>query len=190
MRGKGFPYIITSTGSRITPAYAGKSAQISRFFFVQRDHPRLCGEKQCLYNFLTIFQGSPPPMRGKVQRTLQAGLHDGITPAYAGKSIGAVLVIMLKQNHPRLCGEKSMPLQQRMVYQGSPPPMRGKEIVYCGCYIVSRITPAYAGKRTIFQQGQKISGDHPRLCGEKNAYEGNAIVGIRITPAYAGKSLL
>ena len=32
---------------------------------------------------------------------------------------------------------------------------------------MNRITPAYAGKSTIVQHGSIVSGDHPRLCGEK-----------------------
>ena len=49
------------------------------------------------------------------------------------------------------------------------------------------ITPAYAGKSSIYTSSVSVFTDHPRLCGEKGigetAYEGNA----RITPAYAGK---
>ena len=31
----------------------------------------------------------------------------------------------------------------------------------------ARITPAYAGKSTKYEYGERELGDHPRLCGEK-----------------------
>ncbi len=70
------------------------------------------------------------------------------------------------------------------------------------------ITPAYAGKRSGRSIGRRLSGDHPRVCGEKYLFftEGLFLAGSpprmrgkvvykkstlstkRITPAYAGKS--
>ena len=66
MRGKEYGNIVEISGSRITPAYAGKSA-------VQRGD-------------ITGMSGSPPPMRGKVRRNFPTKGDIGITPAYAGKS--------------------------------------------------------------------------------------------------------
>ena len=86
MRGKGFPYIITSTGSRITPAYAGKSLLHRNNQDQNEDHPRLCGEKATMRRFSCTLSGSPPPMRGKVRETLHIINNYRITPAYAGKS--------------------------------------------------------------------------------------------------------
>ena len=73
---------------------------------------------------------------------------------------------------------------------------------------VVRITPAYAGKSSLFPRSSVILEDHPRLCGEKppSACTGGRCGGSpppmrgkdlsagqlrrnhRITPAYAGKS--
>ena len=70
------------------------------------------------------------------------------------------------------------------------------------------ITPAYAGKRPPPSDGSPATGDHPRVCGEKDYLKDieGVIVGSpprmrgkadsedaedeggRITPAYAGKS--
>ena len=50
----------------ITPAYAGKRFSIGWMSLSQRDHPRLCGEKQ--------------------RQDLSFPHDRGITPAYAGKS--------------------------------------------------------------------------------------------------------
>ena len=45
MRGKGYVWRLKGTFNRITPAYAGKSMELSSNIMVLKDHPRLCGEK-------------------------------------------------------------------------------------------------------------------------------------------------
>ena len=65
MRGKGSGNSIPHQGKGITPAYAGKSLKLLSCFFVNQDHPRLCGEKLVMTSFNALFRGSPPPMRGK-----------------------------------------------------------------------------------------------------------------------------
>ena len=65
-------------------------------------------------------------MRGKAVEFYVDFVHDGITPAYAGKSDAHMALITTFGDHPRLCGEKQ---QQQDIFRwipGSPPPMRGK----------------------------------------------------------------
>ena len=85
-------------------------------------------------------------MRGKVasEKTLLIGT--GITPAYAGKSLFCTCIQMCSEDHPRLCGEKSMVEAILCFLSGSPPPMRGKEVIPGKIAKPYRITPAYAGK--------------------------------------------
>ena len=45
--------------------------------------------------------------------------------------------------------------------------MRGKVIRALECAAIIRITPAYAGKREEQHAAEDVTGDHPRLCGEK-----------------------
>ena len=45
MRGKVMMKVLISKQSRITPAYAGKSALLCIGGGVVEDHPRVCGEK-------------------------------------------------------------------------------------------------------------------------------------------------
>ena len=66
MRGKVWGIQSTTTHSRITPAYAGKSCTLYVFFANSWDHPRLCGEKRVRSVHTFTALGSPPPMRGKV----------------------------------------------------------------------------------------------------------------------------
>ena len=90
---------------------------------------------------------------------------------------------------------------------GSPPPMRGKDMVNQTAAACAWITPAYAGKSVPESATHRNKQDHPRLCGEKlsripakvsemgspppmRGKEKKQTAGIsliRITPAYAGK---
>ena len=54
-----------STRAGITPACAGKSTCFVVIGGLNKDHPRMCGEK-CYWGPLTQnFSGSPPHVRGK-----------------------------------------------------------------------------------------------------------------------------
>ena len=147
-------------------------------------------------------------MRGKVNRGATPRVCGRITPAYAGKSVKKSQPFSARQDHPRLCGEKSTLSQRFFRKTGSPPPMRGKDRSIRRFFPKSRITPAYAGKSTLSRRVDKHNKDHPRLCGEKPDWDGldKTAQGspppmrgkvfimlarsyfFRITPAYAGKS--
>ena len=91
---------------------------------------------------------------------------------------------------------------------GSPPRMRGKEILHGDRSAPKGITPAYAGKRRGKRQQEEHPWDHPRVCGEKKMWKRplpvtlgspprmrgkvcgrfEAAAPAGITPAYAGKS--
>ena len=115
----------------------------------------------------------------------------------------------LVKDHPRVCGEKYSTRPYLSDEWGSPPRMRGKVLKTPNGEATERITPAYAGKRHVCNAPCKGMGDHPRVCGEKDAemavlsqemgspprMRGKAVMpstrmsAARITPAYAGKSL-
>ena len=65
-------------------------------------------------------------MRGKAENLDKRIRANGITPAYAGKSMQTITTALVNGDHPRLCGEKAGCLVSLIVYRGSPPPMRGK----------------------------------------------------------------
>ena len=77
---------------RITPAYAGKRCNELIRFCEAKDHPRLCGEKQYVWNFWLAYEGSPPPMRGKGLVCGDPCVNHRITPAYAGKRVSSILL--------------------------------------------------------------------------------------------------
>ena len=167
MRGKAVSGQSPPTRYRITPAYAGKSGRGSTSCFLYRDHPRLCGEKLERIRLYKPDSGSPPPMRGKVYAAVSMPDTVGITPAYAGKSQHGERDSGKSEDHPRLCGEKHISNIFLVPSRGSPPPMRGKEYLRYSCRNRSRITPAYAGKRSGDCFWFCCIWDHPRLCGEK-----------------------
>ena len=65
MRGKAPAKAQRRALARITPAYAGKSAESGLTRWEGGDHPRLCGEKNSCMFCKGFRSGSPPPMRGK-----------------------------------------------------------------------------------------------------------------------------
>ncbi len=171
MRGKARKRVFFWKSLRITPAYAGKSFLHPRRRRMQKDHPRLCGEKFKIAFVLFALSGSPPPMRGKVFLAPLVLSVIRITPAYAGKSSVFPRSSVILEDHPRLCGEKAAGHRTRQGNPGSPPPMRGKAQGTALNRERTRITPAYAGKSDVAQSVAQQTKDHPRLCGEKNRRE-------------------
>ena len=86
MRGKVSTIEQNAPAIGITPAYAGKSLYHRAKCSGDRDHPRLCGEKDASKVSIYAAEGSPPPMRGKGTVFTNFSKCGRITPAYAGKS--------------------------------------------------------------------------------------------------------
>ena len=112
--------------------------------------------------------GSPLRMRGKVCRYREQTGLSGITPAYAGKRVTSQEVAVLRYYHPCVCGEKGPMNTADTLRMGSPLRMRGKVHSSDNPTTDLRITPAYAGKRTLSNVFEALSGDHPCVCGEKS----------------------
>ena len=193
---------------RITPACAGKRPLGATRITPAWDHPRMCGEK-CMKSGLRVSDvGSPPHVRGKAVVILLCVATYRITPACAGKSLTAKQKGILRRDHPRMCGEKSVAYLFLLPFQGSPPHVRGKVARGGSRYREQRITPACAGKSASDAEFAKEKMDHPRMCGEKQTQHVIDTVRkgspphvrgkvlhiplhrrtLRITPACAGKS--
>ena len=112
---------------RITPACAGKRRQTWLRSSGLEDHPRMCGEKRCLFADRWFARGSPPHVRGKGILHPMHCPHGRITPACAGKSLPKPVTDIADT--------------------GSPPHVRGKDHRFFFNYSSLRITPACAGKR-------------------------------------------
>ena len=76
--------IVGSDSSRITPAYAGITCNMSIVFLILRDHPRVCGNYPHKVQKVDSMSGSPPRMRELPSVATPMRKLQGITPAYAG----------------------------------------------------------------------------------------------------------
>ena len=147
VRGKAEWENLIGSDVRITPACAGKREQRGSNSQWLKDHPRVCGEKVLLRLKHSRKLGSPPRVRGKVDRTTRHLSAGGITPACAGKSSCRPCLPEQQRDHPRVCGEKNGENGLTFHQMGSPPRVRGKAIQQRPDYSDHGITPACAGKR-------------------------------------------
>ena len=92
---------------RITPAYAGKTADNTRVPFGSQDHPRVCGKDMDGKFIDGIEAGSPPRMRERLMADIPRHYFFRITPAYAGKTAKANFGLWVARDHPRVCGKDS-----------------------------------------------------------------------------------
>ena len=152
--------------------------------------------------------GSPPRGRGKAWPPKAGGWVPGITPAWAGKSPRPTSTLWSSRDHPRVGGEKAPQGQRLNLILGSPPRGRGKAPSFRDLRHWHRITPAWAGKSIRCTSTTRLIRDHPRVGGEKAAFQiitlpfqgspprgrGKGQTERRggrwpgITPAWAGKS--
>ena len=64
MRGTRMPFNAIHADGGIIPAYAGNTSPRIRSRTQSWDHPRVCGEHQCIVCYDFLVQGSSPRMRG------------------------------------------------------------------------------------------------------------------------------
>ena len=166
------------------------------------------GENFVYSPFSSVCTGSPPLARGKLSSKESRRDLGRITPACAGKTRYRLNLNTSSQDHPRLRGENICWIMISVRMVGSPPLARGKQIYASKVYASKGITPACAGKTSIFNCNFDICQDHPRLRGENECCfdcDGLALgspplargklrvssahgVQERITPACAGKT--
>ena len=153
----------------ITPAGAGKTNREERDGYIKTDHPRRCGENAQMGRMRDVNLGSPPQVRGKLNKSCVNFRRQRITPAGAGKTQRKSTFVCTPKDHPRRCGENSDKTQTVFRLLGSPPQVRGKLVVFFLSNAYTRITPAGAGKTRAERQITEQKTDHPRRCGENRA---------------------
>ena len=194
---------------RITPARAGKSGAPRRALRRAWDHPRACGEERTSPVRTLVGMGSPPRVRGRAGSSTASSPSPRITPARAGKRSKLPCLANKKRDHPRACGEEASCHRSRALARGSPPRVRGRDVLPRVFVQPAGITPARAGKRYCRKDHTALRRDHPRACGEE-AIKGSGASHLmgspprvrgrgvtfedtkytcRITPARAGKSV-
>ena len=126
VRGKHLPRKTLGTGSRITPACAGKTMNALTITLRSTDHPRVCGENDYEPFHYWISGGSPPRVRGKQNVEEIQDWGPRITPACAGKTLSTFSALPPPADHPRVCGENIARAEMFAGQGGSPPRVRGK----------------------------------------------------------------
>ena len=159
------PHFALSVG--IIPACAGKSSGVSPCTCAGADHPRLRGEKSVLLSIHFPPHGSSPLARGKGVIYVAMSARAGIIPACAGKRDDRRGGGRIRQDHPRLRGEKALQYPAMIREPGSSPLARGKVRYVVQTYSRLRIIPACAGKSGPSSRYAGRFTDHPRLRGEK-----------------------
>ena len=150
----------------IIPASAGSTPRTAGFVLAWEDHPRLCGEHFEEMVAELSSMGSSPLVRGARDREHSLYLWPGIIPACAGSTASVQPTPSLDWDHPRLCGEHSVPQGQRSESKGSSPLVRGARPSRPRERAEFGIIPACAGSTPFRRPSRRSSRDHPRLCGE------------------------
>ena len=151
---------------RIIPACAGNMRRPHEYTVIRGDHPRVCGEYK-IEAFLNIpVTGSSPRVRGIYDLDLFFECVTGIIPACAGNISYARDIYRVSKDHPRVCGEYSLPLAGPKYTPGSSPRVRGISQGAITQWASGRIIPACAGNIAHIWFLSIRNEDHPRVCGE------------------------
>ena len=109
----------------IIPACAGSTVGMSDWCRFHWDHPRMCGEHPPRRPRLSHDSGSSPHVRGALDYPGPVNGNVGIIPACAGSTNELVELVVLKGDHPRMCGEHLRNNDNPVDGRGSSPHVRG-----------------------------------------------------------------
>ena len=128
--------------------------------------PTCAGSTVGRMNDLMQTQGSSPHVRGALLRKLLRDRPEGIIPACTGSTTRCRTPSSRPWDHPRMCGEHSVPSPGRPPLAGSSPHVRGALVFGNGGVDVDGIIPACTGSTSTPAPRRTTSRDHPRMYGE------------------------
>ena len=147
----------------------------------------MCGENAhrsvCAFGYF----GSSPRVRGKPAWATRAGVHSGLIPARAGKTIKTPTVTKLCRAHPRVCGENYDKVKAEFFAEGSSPRVRGKQPAGRQPPPGLGLIPACAGKTSSYAQTASGTRAHPRVCGENLESQSDKVHDAGSSPRVRGK---
>ena len=135
-----------ASGSRLTPACAGKTFRFGGGLKAVEAHPRMRGEDDLNTENCGGISGSPPHARGRLGVSPSAASKRRLTPACAGKTPNVRRSVGIYRAHPRMRGEDNRSRAFDEAARGSPPHARGRPSSATACDRRDRLTPACAGK--------------------------------------------
>ena len=113
-----------------------------------------------------MVRGSPPHSRGRLFGGIKTAVEVGLTPAFAGKTLGDWCRSFRPQAHPRIRGEDKHICWAYRREQGSPPHSRGRHFRIGVLGVLVGLTPAFAGKTRCRILDECHNRAHPRIRGE------------------------
>ena len=146
-------------------------------------HPRSRGENDP--GVFEVFEegGSSPLTRGKHDARRGEPFRNGLIPAHAGKTTGALIRISLDRAHPRSRGENLVDKPNVVAGLGSSPLTRGKPADRPDRPPRAGLIPAHAGKTTRGAENLRYLRAHPRSRGEN-------LFGLTLARPFKGSSPL
>ena len=165
VRGTQKPHNTLKIIERIIPACAGDALAARLTARRRSDHPRVCGGRTSCSAVSCLTHGSSPRVRGT--RALHGGFGGivRIIPACAGDTRHPGAMLVVRTDHPRVCGGRAGELMAAGARAGSSPRVRGTPDQGGEGQRRSRIIPACAGDARGACRPRRDRPDHPRVCG-------------------------
>ncbi len=113
----------------------------------RREHPRVCGEQRHYVEPFAGGLGTPPRVRGAASVWPGWLCRSGNTPACAGSRPVSCRTTGTRREHPRVCGEQQRGYGSLHRRRGTPPRVRGADVITVGRGMGIGNTPACAGSR-------------------------------------------
>ena len=153
---------------RFIPAYAGNEQTVRVARLTWPVHPRIRGERSQRAPRTLATSGSSPHTRGTIPAPPPPSTRSRFIPAYAGNAVSARMPFSMPTVHPRIRGERRIPMRNAGHLFGSSPHTRGTQQRDCPCRALDRFIPAYAGNAVIVTTVQSPLSVHPRIRGERS----------------------
>ena len=128
--------------------------------------PRGCGEHGVEFGVVGRPVGSAPRVRGTREAADVVPLHGRFSPAGAGNTVSAVLILLRNSVQPRGCGEHGCSLFGKIFSFGSAPRVRGTPGTDRQIDRGLRFSPAGAGNTCLRPTSRTPAPVQPRGCGE------------------------
>ena len=174
---------------RLIPAWAGKTAWRRLSARGSPAHPRVGGENICRLSRPRCLTGSSPRGRGKLDDHHAPTHHQGLIPAWAGKTLRLVSRRMLRGAHPRVGGENPVATLPATMAPGSSPRGRGKRNARGRTPASPGAHPRVGGENMFSAPRVQASrGSSPRGRG-KLRHTVHQLPRLRLIPAWAGKTV-
>ena len=154
----------------IIPACAGSTDWTVYDPVRHGDHPRMCGEHMPWSRSRACVLGSSPHVRGAHTQKRHPTRLRGIIPACAGSTTNDYDFDTPRRDHPRMCGEHGSGDCSLTLPAGSSPHVRGARHAHHLHTPVRGIIPACAGSTGRWRDEKRNVRDHPRMCGEHEAW--------------------